>query len=114
MASGQVTGLLRYIRQLVGTPDSGSINDPQLLRRYAENGDGDAFATLVQRRRWWANGPIRLVPGLCRTGSDAHDLTRHRRALSQPNMVQQLPPCSLPGVRINRHRDHHLLLSPDK
>jgi RNA polymerase sigma factor (sigma-70 family) len=71
MASGQVTGLLRYIRQLVGTPDSGSINDPQLLRRYAENGDGDAFATLVQRHGAMVQGVCQRILGNSHDAEDA-------------------------------------------
>jgi RNA polymerase sigma factor (sigma-70 family) len=55
----QVHPLLRHIRKLTGTPESGAGTDRQLLRRFAARHDEAAFAALVQR-----HGP--LVLAVCR------------------------------------------------
>jgi RNA polymerase sigma factor (sigma-70 family) len=67
MASGQLTSILRHIRHLVGRGDAGATSDRQLLRRYADSRDGQAFATLVQRHG-------SLVLGVCqRVLGNSHD-----------------------------------------
>ena len=67
MASGQLTGILRQIRQLVGWSEGGSASDRLLLRRYAESGDANAFAEIVQRHG-------SLVLGVCqRVLGNRHD-----------------------------------------
>lgn len=66
MAGSQLTSILRHIRHLVGHSD-GAASDRQLLRRYAEAGDSDAFAMLVER-----HGPLAL--GVCqRVLGNSHD-----------------------------------------
>ena len=59
MANGQLSGVLRYIRQLVGTGASGDRTDGQLLDAFARNSDPNAFDALVRR---YAS----LVWGACR------------------------------------------------
>src|SRR4051812_45580896 len=67
MASGQPSGLLRHIRQVVGPSCPGDATDRHLLERFAANQDEGAFETLVRR-----HGP--LVLGVCRRVlNDAHD-----------------------------------------
>ncbi|OAI50285.1 hypothetical protein AYO44_05725 [Planctomycetaceae bacterium SCGC AG-212-F19] len=67
MAGTQLTSILRHIRHLVGARDGGAASDRQLLRRYAESADGEAFAALVER-----HGP--LVVGVCqRVLGNSHD-----------------------------------------
>jgi RNA polymerase sigma factor (sigma-70 family) len=67
MAGSQLTSILRHIRHLVGGGDGGAASDRQLLHRYAECGDSDAFATLVER-----HGPLAL--GVCqRVLGNSHD-----------------------------------------
>jgi hypothetical protein len=59
MANGQLGGVLRYIRQLVGTGKTGDRTDGQLLDAFARNQDRAALETLVQRY-------APLVWGVCR------------------------------------------------
>jgi RNA polymerase sigma factor (sigma-70 family) len=59
MATGQLSNALRHIRQLLGGPGGSDLNDRELLARFADCRDEDAFATLVRR-----HGPI--VLGVCR------------------------------------------------
>jgi C-terminal peptidase prc len=57
MAQGQLRSVVRYLRDLAGTPDL-EPTDRHLLERFAAARDEDAFATLVRR-----HGP--LVWGVC-------------------------------------------------
>jgi RNA polymerase sigma factor (sigma-70 family) len=41
--------ILRYLKQIARVPDADQLTDRQLLGRFVEHGDEDAFATLVQR-----------------------------------------------------------------
>jgi RNA polymerase sigma factor (sigma-70 family) len=67
MAGSQLTSILRHIRHLVGGDHGGAASDRQLLHRYAECGDSDAFATLIER-----HGPLAL--GVCqRVLGNSHD-----------------------------------------
>lgn len=67
MAGKQLTNLVKRIRHLADSAGSSPASDSQLLRLYAESGDGSAFATLVQR-----HGP--LVFGVCnRVLGNSHD-----------------------------------------
>jgi RNA polymerase sigma factor (sigma-70 family) len=59
MAHGQLGGVLRYIRQLVGTGIPGEHSDGQLLHAFATHQDADAFEALVRRY-------APLVWGVCR------------------------------------------------
>jgi RNA polymerase sigma-70 factor (ECF subfamily) len=59
MAAGQLSNALRHIRLLLGGPSGSDLNDRELLARFADCRDQDAFATLVRR-----HGPI--VLGVCR------------------------------------------------
>jgi RNA polymerase sigma factor (sigma-70 family) len=59
MASGQLGGVLRYIRQLVGTGTPGDDSDGQLLHAFAARQDAGAFEALVRRY-------APLVWGVCR------------------------------------------------
>jgi RNA polymerase sigma factor (sigma-70 family) len=59
MASGPLRGVLRHIRKLAGAPDLAEPSDADLLKRFAYQQDGEAFADLVQR-----HGP--MVLGVCR------------------------------------------------
>lgn len=69
MPAGQLQNAIRHIRRLLGGP-GGDDTDRDLLRRYAEERDEDAFRVLVQR-----HGP--MVLGVCRRllgqDSDADD-----------------------------------------
>jgi RNA polymerase sigma factor (sigma-70 family) len=67
MANGQFGGVLRYIRQLVGTGAAGDRSDGQLLDAFAQNHDPAALDTLVRRY-------APLVWGVCRRVlRDDHD-----------------------------------------
>lgn len=58
MPTGQLGNALRHLRQLMGGP-GGDATDRDLLRRYADDRDEDAFRLLVRR-----HGP--MVLGVCR------------------------------------------------
>jgi RNA polymerase sigma factor (sigma-70 family) len=89
MASGPLHCVLRYIRQVSATSASA---DAELLRRYIQFQDEQAFTTLVER-----HGP--LVLGVCRRVlRDCHDaedafqatflvLARKARSVSQPECL---------------------------
>jgi RNA polymerase sigma factor (sigma-70 family) len=66
MAAGQLMRIVQHIRQLVGTGE-GAGTDAQLLARYAESGDSDAFAVIVERHGT-------MVLGVCqRVLVNSHD-----------------------------------------
>jgi RNA polymerase sigma factor (sigma-70 family) len=58
MANGLSAGLIQYARG-IAEPHVGELPDGELVLRFAEGGDADAFATLVRR-----HGP--MVLGVCR------------------------------------------------
>lgn len=67
MAHGQLTSVLRHIRQLIGSQAAAEQADGQLLHRFVRDRDETAFAALVER-----HGP--MVLGVCRRIlADAHD-----------------------------------------
>jgi RNA polymerase sigma factor (sigma-70 family) len=53
------SGLLRHVHRLVAAPGLDRLTDRQLLRRFADEGDQEAFALLLRR-----HGP--MVLGVCR------------------------------------------------
>jgi RNA polymerase sigma factor (sigma-70 family) len=59
MATSQVSEVIQYLRRTVLLPDRAAMTDGQLLSRFLEGRDEDAFAALVQR-----HGP--MVWGVCR------------------------------------------------
>jgi RNA polymerase sigma factor (sigma-70 family) len=59
MANNSAGTLVQHIRRLAGATEPGQASDAQLLDRFAREGDGDAFAALVQR-----HGP--MVLRVCR------------------------------------------------
>ena len=69
MAEGQLDGVLRYIRRLVGLPSAEGLSDGQLLERFATQQDEAAFEALLQRHG-------RLVLGVCRAFSGMRMLLR--------------------------------------
>jgi RNA polymerase sigma factor (sigma-70 family) len=69
--SGQLTTFLRHIRHLVGGTDTGAASDRQLLRRYAESGDGAAFSVLVERHGGLVLGVCQRVLGNSHDAEDA-------------------------------------------
>jgi RNA polymerase sigma factor (sigma-70 family) len=67
MASGQLGGVLDYLRQVTAPPDGDGLTDRALLAGFVERREEAAFAALVQR-----HGP--MVLGVCRRVlGDAHD-----------------------------------------
>lgn len=70
MPTGQLTRAIQHLRRILGAPAGSDLTDRQLLDRFAECKDEDAFTTLVQR-----HGP--LVWGVCRrllaNDADAED-----------------------------------------
>ena len=59
MATSQMSEVLQHLRRTVLLPDGAGMTDGQLLTRYVEGRDEDAFAALVKR-----HGP--MVWGVCR------------------------------------------------
>src|SRR5271166_4200513 len=59
MATSQMSQVIQHLRRIVLLSDVASMTDGQLLNRYVEGGDEDAFAVLVKR-----HGP--MVWGVCR------------------------------------------------
>lgn len=59
MAAPSLTGVLRYVRTLVGVPQADELGDAALLHRFAAHQDEAAMVSLLQR-----HGP--LVLGTCR------------------------------------------------
>jgi hypothetical protein len=49
MPQGQFGVVLRYLRQVAGTPVSGEISDADLLSRFSVSGDEAAFELLLWR-----------------------------------------------------------------
>jgi RNA polymerase sigma factor (sigma-70 family) len=92
MATGNWTPVLRYIRQVRGSPAHVEVSDAQLLEHFTRQGDEAAFTALVER-----HGP--MVLGVCRRvlrhAHDADDafqatfllLARKARSLSQPELL---------------------------
>ena len=70
MTSDHAGAAMRHIRKLIGGHPADDLTDAELVRRFAETHDEDAFAVLLQR-----HGP--LVWGVCRgalpTEQDAED-----------------------------------------
>src|SRR5262245_47628817 len=92
MATGNWTPVLRYIRQVRGSPALVEVSDAQLLEQFTRQGDEAAFTALVER-----HGP--MVLGVCRRilrhAHDADDafqatfllLARKARSLSRPDLL---------------------------
>jgi RNA polymerase sigma factor (sigma-70 family) len=92
MATGNWTPVLRYIRQVRGSPAHAEVSDAQLLEHFTRQGDEAAFTALVER-----HGP--MVLGVClrvlRNTHDADDafqatfllLARKARSLRQPELL---------------------------
>src|SRR5882672_7010390 len=94
MESAKRRPVLRYIRRMVEPKQAGRVSDEILLERFCTAGDGDAFASLVER-----HGP--LVMGVCcRMLKDIHDaedvfqatflvLVRKARSIANPESLAQ-------------------------
>ncbi|HWY87638.1 MAG TPA: efflux RND transporter periplasmic adaptor subunit [Gemmataceae bacterium] len=92
MTNGHLHVLVRLIRKVAGANGMRGATDVQLLERFAEQRDEDAFAALVQR-----HAP--MVLGVCgrvlRDANDAEDafqatflvLVRKARSISRPNLL---------------------------
>jgi RNA polymerase sigma factor (sigma-70 family) len=92
MASGQLSGVLRYLRRTTLGPDGGTMTDGQLLECFLTRRDEAAFEALVRR-----HGP--MVLGVCRrvlhNSHDAEDafqatflvLVRKAASLRQRELV---------------------------
>src|SRR5438874_7723313 len=71
MANGTSTLLIRSIRDLAGTHGAGERSDRELVERFAERNDGEAFAALVRRHGAMVLGVCRR---LLRHEQDAEDV----------------------------------------
>src|SRR5436189_275536 len=69
MTSDRAGAALRHVRKLMGACIADSLTDAELVRRFAEAGEEDAFAALLQR-----HGP--LVWGVCREALLADEVGR--------------------------------------
>src|SRR5262245_29033137 len=68
MSTSPINEVLQHLRKTVLLPDGAALTDGQLLSRFIETRDEDAFAALVKR-----HGP--MVWGVCR-----RQLARHQDA----------------------------------
>jgi RNA polymerase sigma factor (sigma-70 family) len=70
MAHRSLGGVLEFLRRALGAPPADALSDRQLLHRFAQHADSDAFAALVRR-----HGP--MVLAVCQRvlgdGADAED-----------------------------------------
>jgi RNA polymerase sigma factor (sigma-70 family) len=65
MATGQISEVIQHLRQTVFLPDGAGMTDGQLLSRFIETRDDDAFAALVNRHG-------AMVWGVCRRLLSSH------------------------------------------
>jgi RNA polymerase sigma factor (sigma-70 family) len=63
MANGTATLLIRSLQDLAGTPGAHELPDCELVERFAEHGDGEAFAALVRRHGAMVLGVCRRIIG---------------------------------------------------
>jgi RNA polymerase sigma factor (sigma-70 family) len=75
MATGQLAGVLRHIRHLVGTHEVGGLSDGQLLERFCAAREEAAFAALVERHAGLVLGVCRRVLGHAQDAEDAFQAT---------------------------------------
>jgi RNA polymerase sigma factor (sigma-70 family) len=71
MANGTSTLLIRSIHELAGTHRAGELPDRELVERFADRGDGEAFAALVRRHGAMVLGVCRRI---IRHEQDAEDV----------------------------------------
>jgi RNA polymerase sigma factor (sigma-70 family) len=92
MSSGQLKTVVKHIHKLAGEPEGAGANDAQLVERFVDRHEEEAFAALVQR-----HGP--MVMGVCRrvlqNVHDAEDafqavffiMAQRARSLRQPQAL---------------------------
>ncbi len=83
MPQTQLDPVVRHIRRLAGAPDAPEPTDADLLRRFREEKEEDAFAALVRRHGGLVMGVCRRVLGHAQDAEDAFQatfLTLARRA----------------------------------
>jgi RNA polymerase sigma-70 factor (ECF subfamily) len=73
MTHGQAQSLLRYVRQVIGTP--GGVADSQLLERFVAHHEESAFSALVQRHGPMVLGVCRRILGQAQDAEDAFQAT---------------------------------------
>jgi RNA polymerase sigma factor (sigma-70 family) len=71
MDNGTSTLLIRSLRDLAGTHGAGELPDRELVERFADRGDGEAFAALVRRHGAMVLGVCRRI---VRHEQDAEDV----------------------------------------
>jgi RNA polymerase sigma factor (sigma-70 family) len=75
MPTGQLAGVLRHIRHLVGTHGVDGLSDGQLLERFSASRDEAAFAALVERHAGVVLGVCRRILGHAHDAEDAFQAT---------------------------------------